>query len=143
MKDGLFIQSTITIPEHELEIVASRSGGPGGQHVNKTSSRITVRWNVRDSAALPAHLKERVLNKLAHQISTEGFISVSNSSSRSQHQNKEAALETLAILIRNALRVPKKRIATKMPTAIHEARLHAKSKRGVIKKQRRVKIDSD
>lgn len=141
MKDGLFIQSTITIPENEIEIIASRSGGPGGQHVNKTSSRITVRWNVRDTAALPPHLKERIMQKLAHQVSGDGFISVHNSSSRSQYQNKDAAMQSLAILIRNALRVPKKRIATTMPTAIHEARLHSKNKRGVIKKQRRVKID--
>lgn len=143
MRNGLFIQHAITIPEHELEIVASRSGGPGGQHVNKTSSRITVRWNVHATSALPAHLKERLLKKLENQISIEGFVSVHNSSSRSQHQNKEAALHVLAALIRNALRVPKKRIATKIPGAVHETRLYTKNKRGTIKKQRRVKFDDE
>ena len=57
IKNGLYIKPDIIIPEHELEITASRSGGPGGQHVNKTSSRITVRWHVDTSTALSEYLK--------------------------------------------------------------------------------------
>jgi ribosome-associated protein len=98
---------------------------------------------VRNTTALSSHLKERIIQKLAGQISNDGFISVHNSTSRSQHQNKEAALRALAMLIRNALRVPKKRIATTVPTAIHEVRLQKKSMRSRVKKQRRIKIDED
>jgi len=141
--NSLVINHTVTIPEHELEITASRSGGPGGQHVNKTSSRITVRWNVSASQALPDHLKERLLRALAHRISTDGYISVHSSSSRSQHDNKATALALLAALIKSGLRVPKKRIATEISAAKQEARLHKKSSRSTLKKLRSTKIRLD
>ena len=63
MKNDLSIKNGIIIPEHELEITTSRAGGPGGQHVNKTSTRITVRWNVKNTNALNPEQKERVLQK--------------------------------------------------------------------------------
>lgn len=142
MRD-LVINSTITIPAHELEISASKAGGPGGQHVNKTSSRITVRWHIGNSQGVPPHLKERLLSKLSHRISTDGYISVHSSKSRSQHSNKEHALAVLTSVIRSALLVPKKRIATRQSTAHHEARLHHKGVRSSVKKQRSSKINLD
>lgn len=143
MKQDLFIKPGISIPEHELEITASRSGGPGGQHVNKTSSRITVHWNVRTTQSIPEHLKDRIIHKLGTQISAEGYIIVHNSSSRSQQQNKEAALKSLAALIRNALHVPKKRIPTKISASQQEARLQKKTHRSATKKLRSTKIRFD
>ena len=143
MKDGLPIKNGIVIPSHELEITASRSGGPGGQHVNKTSSRITVRWNVQQTHALNDEQKLRVLEQLQSEITSEGDLLVSNSSSRSQAQNKQLALDVLAQKIRKALYIPKKRMKVKVPKSATEARLHEKKKRGSIKAMRNKRIDND
>jgi ribosome-associated protein len=105
--DNLPIKNGIEIPAHELEITASRSGGPGGQHVNKTSSRITVRWNLRNTQALTDAQKLHVMERLQSEITSDGDILVSNSTSRSQTQNKQLALDNLAQKIRQALHVPK------------------------------------
>lgn len=140
MKNDLFIKNGITIPEHELEITASRSGGAGGQHVNKTDTRITVRWNMKNSSALTQDQKQLILEKLSSRITEEGDLIIHNSESRSQQQNRKNALNNLAAVIRNALHVPKKRIATKISKALKEARLKSKSHRGEIKKMRSKKM---
>lgn len=126
----------ITIPEHEIEITASRSGGAGGQHVNKTSSRITVRWNVKNSSVLTDEQKARVLEKLQSRLTTEGDLIIHNSTSRSQQHNKKMALAQLEREVRKALHVPKKRMATRMSKAVKEARLQSKARRSAIKKFR-------
>ncbi len=136
MKNDLPIKNGIVIPEHELDIATSRSGGPGGQHVNKTSTRITVRWNVKNSAALTDEQKERIIQKLQSRLTSEGDLIVHHSSSRSQLQNKKLALEHLAHEVRKALHVPKKRMATRISQAAKESRFRAKSHRGEIKKMR-------
>jgi ribosome-associated protein len=136
MKNDLFIKNGITIPEHELEITASRSGGAGGQHVNKTDTRITVRWNIKTSTALTEEQKQRVVEKLQSRITEDGDLIVHNSESRSQQQNKKNALNNLAAIVRNALHVAKKRIATKIPQALKEARLQSKARRSLTKKMR-------
>jgi len=143
MKNDLFIKNGITIPEHELEITTSRSGGAGGQHVNKTDTRITIRWNVKSTTALTDEQKQRVLEKLQSRITEDGDLIVHNSESRSQQQNKKNALSNLAAIVRNALHVPKKRIATKISKALKEARLKSKAHRSAIKQMRGKKIDLD
>lgn len=140
MKEDLVIKNDIVIRGHELEITASRAGGPGGQHVNKTSSKITVRWNVKNTQALNDMQKERVLQNLQAQLTSEGDLVVHNSSSRSQQQNRKNALDALAKRIRKALYVPKKRMKTKTPKTVKEARLHTKKKRGELKKMRSKKV---
>jgi len=141
MKDDLPIKNGIVIPEQELEMKASRASGPGGQHVNKTSTRITVRWNVPDSIALNGMQKERVLERLQNDLTKEGDLIIHSSSSRSQQQNKEDALLRLADKVRKALYVPKKRMATRISKAKKEARLKTKAHRGRIKKMRSKKLD--
>jgi len=143
IKNDLFIQDTIIIPEHELEITTSRSGGPGGQHVNKTESRITIRWNVKNTNALNEVQKLRVLENLASQLTADGDLIVHNSASRSQQQNKEMALKNVADKVRKALHVPKKRMKTRVSKATKEKRLESKSHRGVIKRMRSKKIQYD
>ncbi len=143
MKDDLPIKNGIVIPSHELEITASRSGGPGGQHVNKTSSRITVRWNVQQTQVLNDAQKLQVLERLHSELTSEGDILVSNSTSRSQAQNKQLALDNLAQKIRKALHVQKKRMKVKVPKSATESRLQEKKRRGSIKAMRSKKIDSD
>jgi ribosome-associated protein len=143
MKNDLFIKNGITIPEHELEITTSRSGGAGGQHVNKTDTRITIRWNIKATQALADEQKQLVLEKLASRITQDGDLVINNSESRSQQQNKKNALNNLAAVIRNALHVPKKRIATKVSKALKEARLKTKAHRSTIKQMRSKKISYD
>lgn len=143
MSQDLFVKNGIVIPGHELHITASRAGGPGGQHVNKTSTRISVRWNVKNTRALTDLQKERVLEKLASELTHEGEIIVHNSESRSQLQNKKNALDHLAKKIRNALRVPKQRMETTVSRTVKMARVQDKKKRGAVKKMRSKKIMSD
>lgn len=143
MKDDLRIKNNIIIPGHELEITASRAGGPGGQHVNKTSTRISVRWNVRQTAALNDEQKARVLENLQTELTSEGDILVHSGASRSQQQNKKAALDRLADKVRNALYIPKKRMKLKLPKKAKEGRLQMKKQRGAIKKMRSKKFHDE
>lgn len=140
MQTGLYIQEDITIPEHELIITTSRAGGPGGQHVNKTSSKITVRWNPSASQVLTQEQKERLLQNVANKLTTEGFLVVHNSSTRSQIQNKRLAYDELAKRIRRALHVPKKRMRTKVSKAASEKRLKEKREHSEIKRLRQEKF---
>lgn len=131
------IKNGISIPEHELTFTASRSGGAGGQHVNKTSSRITLRWNIKESAALTPEQKERVMSKLSSEITADGEIIIHNSESRSQHQNKQNTITILVNKIRQALYVQKKRIKTGIPKGVQEKRLTEKKKHSMTKQLRK------
>lgn len=143
IKNDVHIKNGITIPEHELEITASRAGGPGGQHVNKASTRVTVRWNVKNTTIFTDEQKERVLQKLSSRLTTEGDLIINNSTSRSRDHNRKMALDQLAHDIKKALHVPKKRMKTRVPQQIQEARLQSKMRRGHIKKLRQEKIRDD
>jgi ribosome-associated protein len=143
MKYDVAVNGQVVIPEHELEITTSRAGGPGGQHVNKTDSRITVRWNVLSSAALDETQKARVMKNLQSQLTTEGDLMVHNSQSRSQLDNKEAALANLAVLVSKALLVPKRRKPTQASRSAKAARVDEKKHRGGIKKMRSTKVTYD
>jgi len=136
MKEDLQVKNGIVIPGQELEIATSRAGGPGGQHVNKSNTRVSIRWNIRDTSALSDHQKERVFQKLHSQLTSEGEIIVHCGASRSQQQNKKAALELLIKKIRKALHVSKKRMKTAVPRGVKEKRLKEKKQRGAIKKMR-------
>lgn len=136
MKQDIFVNSLIIIPEHEFEISTSRAGGPGGQHVNKTDTRITVRWNIRNSNVLTIEQKERLLEKLHAQLTIEGDLIIHNSTSRSQQHNKKAALVTLVEKVRQALFIPKKRMKTRVSRGAQEKRLASKARHGALKKAR-------
>ncbi len=139
MSNDLFVKNGISIPMRELEVTTSRSGGPGGQHVNKTDTRITVRWNVKMTSALNEEQKERVLQNLQTRLTGDGDLIVHNSESRSQQQNKQMALIQLAQDVRKALHVPKKRTATRVSRSVKAARVDEKTHRGSIKKMRNKK----
>ncbi len=133
----LAINESLLIPDSELEVKATRSSGAGGQHVNKTSSRIEINWNVRDSKALTDEQRQMVLERLASRISTEGAIRVVASEMRSQRQNRERAETRLADLIRRVLTTRKKRKPTRRPRSADEARLASKKLHSRKKRERR------
>lgn len=137
MECDLIINNWLTIPSSEIEITASRSGGAGGQHVNKTNSKVTIRWNVPNSLILTESQKARILQKLAPKLTSEGDLIIHDSTTRSQYQNKEQALARLAEELRQALHVPKKRMRTRVSLAVKESRLRSKNQRSAIKKTRR------
>jgi ribosome-associated protein len=136
--EGLVVNDSLTIPRSELEFRASRSSGAGGQHVNKTSSRVEIEWNVASSPSLSASDSSRIQSRLASRISAEGTIRVAASDTRSQLRNREIAESRLAELIAKALVVQKKRKPTKRPRAANEARLTEKKKHSDKKRQRRI-----
>ena len=137
MGEDLHILDDFWIPEAELHFTASRSGGPGGQYVNTTSSRVTLCWNVLESACLSEARRARLLEKLRNRISTDGVLQVHVDTERSRHRNLASARERLALLVRNALAVQKKRVPTRISKGADRRRLEQKQRVGHLKQQRR------
>ena len=139
--DAIRVTPTVVIPRSELVVRATRSGGPGGQHVNTSSTRIEIVWDVIRSRALTEDERARALARLGTRVSDEGTVRVVASDSRSQRQNRERAETRLADLVRRALTVPKARKKTRVPHGAVEARLQGKRRKGETKRQRRWKGD--
>ena len=135
--EGIRVNDSLLIPRGELEIRASRSSGAGGQHVNKTSSRIEISWNIASSRAITDEQRDRLLEKLASRLSDDGAIRIVASDTRSQLRNREAAERRLGDTIAKALVVPKKRKPTRRPRAADEARLTEKKKQSERKRERK------
>jgi ribosome-associated protein len=135
--DGLRVNDSVVIPRDELSTRASRAGGAGGQHVNTSSTRIELLWNVGTTRALSEEQRERVLQKLSSRLDSEQTVRVVASDRRSQRQNRESAEARLADLVRAALVVPKKRRATKPSRAAKQARLDSKKRLSNKKRERR------
>lgn len=127
----------VLIPASELIVKASRAGGPGGQHVNTSSTRIEVRWNVDTSRALTDTQRDRLRHHLATRIDGQGWLRVVSGATRSQLQNREAATRRLLELVARGLRVPKTRKPTRVPRAVRARRLEEKRRRGAVKRERR------
>ena len=141
MSDDILINDLVTIPASELQYTASRSSGPGGQHVNKTDSRIQLRWNVPTTSALSDFLKRRVMIVLASRLTEDGDILLASDSNRSQRRNRDEVTQRLAALVREALVPPKPRRKTKPTRASRQRRLDEKKKRSDVKRQRGKKYD--
>jgi len=136
VSDALEVTEEVSIPRDELSIRASRSGGAGGQHVNTSSTRIELLWNVAGTRALPEGVRDGVLQRLRSRTNADGVIRIVSSEHRSQLRNREAAEERLVKLVRGALTVPRARRKTAPTRASKEARLTAKKRRAEIKKRR-------
>ncbi|HEU5174779.1 MAG TPA: alternative ribosome rescue aminoacyl-tRNA hydrolase ArfB [Gemmatimonadaceae bacterium] len=134
---ALVVNERIVIPRSELVFRASRAGGPGGQHVNTSSTRVELMWDFAHSAAIDTEIRATLLEKLAARLDSEGQLRVVASAERSQLQNREAAEAKLAELIRHALVVRKPRRKTRVPRGAVEDRLKEKKLRASRKKDRR------
>jgi ribosome-associated protein len=131
------VNESLSIPRSELDVRVSRSSGAGGQHVNKTSSRVEIFWNVLASRALSEEQRTRLREKLASRLTTEGSVRVVASDMRSQSRNRDLAEERLVELVKRALIIPRKRTATKPTRAAKEARLESKKLHSSKKRERR------
>lgn len=137
----LNVTPEVAISRDELQYRATRSGGPGGQHVNTSSTRIELLWDLTGSRAITEEQRTRLRGKLAARLDSDGMVRVVASDRRSQGQNKQAAEERLAALIVQALHVPKKRKATKPTRAAKERRLSSKKRHADKKRNRRADLD--
>ncbi len=138
----LHITATIAIDESELDWQAIRASGPGGQHVNKTSTAVQLIFDIAQSS-LPEHYKTALLQKADHRITASGKIIIKSQQSRSQEMNKAAALTQLIELIRAAGIVPKKRRATNPTYGSQQRRLEQKKQRSGTKSLRQQKPGFD
>jgi ribosome-associated protein len=125
-----------SIPVAELRFKATRAGGPGGQHVNKASTRIEVAWDVGATAVLTPAERARVASKLANRIGGDGMLRIVADDTRSLARNREAAIERMERLVDGARRAPKPRKATRPTSGSREARLAAKRRRASRKRDR-------
>ena len=130
------VTDDLWIPRAELTFRATRSGGPGGQHVNTSSTRVELAWDVEGTPSLTDEQRARVLRKLANRINAEGVLLLTEGGSRSQHQNKEAVTVRFQELLRQALHVPKPRKKTRPTRASRERIRKAKKRRSEVKRLR-------
>ncbi|MGH7555834.1 MAG: alternative ribosome rescue aminoacyl-tRNA hydrolase ArfB [Longimicrobiales bacterium] len=132
----LFIDEALSIPRAELSYQATRAGGPGGQHVNTSSTRVELIWNVRASAAVTEAQRERLMMKLARRIDKNGNLRMASGTRRSQYQNKEEVTDRFQRIVAAALVEEKPRKKTRPTRASREARLKEKQRRAETKQRR-------
>jgi ribosome-associated protein len=137
------ITDQVSIPEDELRFTATRSSGPGGQHVNKASTRVTLRFDLANSPSLTSDQKQLLLERLPTRISKQGVLRVVSQKTRSQAANREVALERFVELLQQALELRPERKPIKIPSAVKEKRIANKKHRGHLKRERGWRISRE
>ena len=131
------ITDNVSIPMSELQFRFARSSGPGGQHVNRSATQVELLFDVANSPSLNETQRQRVLRKLRSRIDKEGILHLVSQETRSQLRNREEVVDRFQMLMREALRVPKRRRPTHPTRAARERRLEEKRRRSETKRDRR------
>src|SRR5512140_1698334 len=138
--EDIVVTPRVTIPGDELAIAFSRSGGPGGQNVNKVASKVELRWNPTTSAALSAALTQDerawLLERLNSRLTSDGTLIITSTATRDQLKNRNDATEKLALIVRTALDRPKPRKPTKVSRGAKRRRVADKRHHAEIKRNR-------
>jgi len=137
MNGSIIINKRVKIPLDELRFRYARSGGHGGQNVNKVETRVELIFDVHGSRSLSDNDRRQLSAHLSQRIDSRGMLHIVSQESRSQWRNRELAVVRFTELLKKALMPRKKRIATKTPVALKERRLENKKRRGDIKKSRK------
>src|SRR5262245_4384203 len=132
----IHIMDGLLIPENEVTMTASRSSGPGGQNVNKVSSKVTLSFDIPGSFSLTEEQKRKIMGRLATRINKDGVLQVVSQRTRSQELNRADALKRFAELLRRVLTPQSHRVKTRTPEAAKQRRLDEKKKRGLTKQTR-------
>ena len=132
----LKITDSLTIPLSELHFQFSRSGGPGGQHVNRSETQVELTFDVANSPTLSEAQRLRILAALKSSIDSRGMLHLSAQTTRSQHRNRLEVIERFQRLLQRALHIPNRRVPTRPPAKVKEQRLAEKRRQGIIKEGR-------
>ena len=135
--DAIRISNRVVVPGSELSLSFARSGGPGGQHVNKTATKVVLRWNARGSSALSEEDLRWLEKRLEKRLTTDGDLLVTVETHRDQKRNIEVALSRFEAMVRMAIRRPVPRKKTKPSRAARQRRLDEKKRRSARKQERR------
>ena len=141
MSEPLRVNRNLVIPPDEISLRFSPSGGPGGQHANRSSTRVDLSWNVDESRVLGPRQRARIKGHLRNRLDGSGTLRLSSDKHRSQTRNREEVLARLARLVSEALQPRRARVATTPSRAAKERRLQSKRRRSEIKKLRRAPLD--
>jgi ribosome-associated protein len=133
----LRVGRSLTIPDEELRLSFTTSGGPGGQHANRSATRAILAWNVANSGALGPRQRARILKRLGNRIDSRGELKIASDRYRSQLRNREDVMKRLEMLVGAALKPRKRRVATGPTRASVERRLRDKKQRAETKARRR------
>ena len=136
MANNIVINSHTAIPSSELTFRFSRSGGPGGQNVNKLETKVELLFDVAHSAGLTDEQKQRIFSREKNRIDADGMLRVTSQESRSQFENRETAVEKFIAILAGALAKRKKRVRTGVPKGSREKRIEGKKLRGKTKQMR-------
>jgi ribosome-associated protein len=137
------VTDDVIIYETEIHMDFVRSSGPGGQNVNKVSTAVQLRFDVRNTASIPVEIQERLIRLAGKRVTAEGVLVIHASRFRTQERNRQDAIDRLVQLVRRAAEKPKRRVKTRPSLASKERQLAKKRRRSHIKKMRRIVTGDD